>query len=170
MFVVAVLLRIWASAAFQGATKPQVRRPTALNLMPIVGESMVALVTPMDHNGDMDLGALRSLLEWHVECGTKAVVVLGTTGEASTLSKEERDNVLAETAKVVQGKLAIVVGTGTIDTMATIEMTKRAADSGADASLIVTPYYVKPTQHGMVRHFTTVAEAVDLPMLLYNVS
>lgn len=161
-----------ATAFYSPSHQHNLARPssTLLEASPhLIGESMVALVTPMSEDNKVDVGALRSLLEWHVECGTRAIVVLGTTGEASTLSPSERDTVLSETVSVVDGKAAVVVGTGTIDTAATIETTKRAAELGADSSLVVTPYYVKPTQHGLVKHFEAVASAVDLPMIVYNV-
>ncbi|KAJ8603815.1 hypothetical protein CTAYLR_000241 [Chrysophaeum taylorii] len=168
-----LLLLLFVAAAAFAPTTPSPptteRRRVAQSAMPVVGESIVALVTPMASDGTLDLGALRALLEWHIESGTAGVVVLGTTGEASTLTVAEREAVLAETAKVVEGKMPMVVGTGTIDTDATIDTTRRAAALGADASLVVTPYYVKPTQRGMVAHFSKIADAVDIPMLLYNV-
>ena len=140
-------------------------------LVPVIGESMVALVTPMkpETPNAVDHGALKSLLEWHLECGTKGIVALGTTGEASTLSNDEKVAVLETTMSVVQGKIPVVVGTGTIDTQATIDATMMAKDLGADASLVVTPYYVKPPQRALIKHFRTIADAVDLPMILYNV-
>ncbi len=137
--------------------------------MPIKKGSMVALVTPMKPDGAIDEAQLRALLQWHVASQTDGVVVLGTTGEASTLSFEERARVLDITAEEVKGKIPIVVGTGTIDPKTVVKLTKQAVDHGADASLVVTPYYVKPTQKGLVTHFGFVAEAVDLPCLLYNV-
>lgn len=137
--------------------------------MPIKRGSMVALVTPMKPDGAVDEEQLRTLLQWHVACQTDGVVVLGTTGEASTLSFEERARVLDITAEEIKGKIPIVVGTGTIDPRTVVKLTQQAVNHGADASLVVTPYYVKPTQKGLVSHFGYVAEAVDLPCLLYNV-
>jgi len=137
--------------------------------MPIEKGSMVALVTPMKPDGAVDEAQLRSLLQWHVACQTDGIVVLGTTGEASTLSFDERARVLDITAEEVKGKIPIVVGTGTIDPRMVVKLTQQARDHGADASLVVTPYYVKPTQKGLISHFGFVAEAVDLPCLLYNV-
>ena len=143
--------------------------PLAAALAPC-GGSNVALVTPMVAGSNaVDYGALRSLLEWHVECGTAGVVALGTTGEASTLSGEERDEVLRTAVDVCGGVVPVVAGTGTIDTERAIAMGRRAAELGADGTLVVTPYYVKPPQAALVAHFTAIADAVDLPMILYNV-
>ena len=137
--------------------------------MPLPAGSLVALVTPMKDDGTVDIPCLRKLLQWHVSEGTNGIVVLGTTGEASTLSDDERAEVLAATREEIGGKLPIIVGTGTISTTDTIAMTKQAKLFGADAALIVTPYYVKPTQAGLIKHFTTIADASDLPIVLYNV-
>ena len=143
--------------------------PLAAALAPC-GGSNVALVTPMVAGSNaVDYGALRSLLEWHVECGTAGVVALGTTGEASTLSGEERDGVLRTAVDVCGGVVPVVAGTGTIDTKGAIAMGRRAAELGADGTLVVTPYYVKPPQAALVAHFAAIADAVDLPMILYNV-
>eukprot|EP00633_Aureoumbra_lagunensis_P001377 CAMPEP_0197290810 /NCGR_PEP_ID=MMETSP0890-20130614/10225_1 /TAXON_ID=44058 ORGANISM="Aureoumbra lagunensis, Strain CCMP1510" /NCGR_SAMPLE_ID=MMETSP0890 /ASSEMBLY_ACC=CAM_ASM_000533 /LENGTH=299 /DNA_ID=CAMNT_0042763119 /DNA_START=59 /DNA_END=958 /DNA_ORIENTATION=- len=141
-----------------------------MGFMPISGGSLVALVTPMNPGTNaIDHGALKSLLEWHLESGTAGIVALGTTGEASTMTTEERAAVLKTTTDTIGGKMPLIVGTGTIDTGVTIETTKRAKDCGADASLVVTPYYVKPPQRALLAHFTAIANAVDLPMILYNV-
>jgi len=137
--------------------------------MPLPAGSLVALVTPMKDDGTVDIPCLRKLLQWHVSEGTNGIVVLGTTGEASTLCDDERAEVLAATREEIGGKLPIIVGTGTISTTDTIAMTKQAKLFGADAALIVTPYYVKPTQAGLIKHFTTIADASDLPIVLYNV-
>lgn len=137
--------------------------------IPVKPGSLVALVTPFTESGAIDEPALRALLEWHVESKTDGLVVLGTTGEASVMDMDERARVLEITAEVAKGKVPIVVGTGTINPKSVVKMTQQAADLGADASLVVTPYYVKPTPVGLVQHFTYVADAVDLPMVLYNV-
>lgn len=137
--------------------------------MPLPMGSLVALVTPMTADGVLDETGLRELLRWHKDEGTDGVVILGTTGEASTLTKQEKDQVMQITRDEVGGTLPIVVGTGTIDTQATIEATKNAKEHGADAALVVTPYYVKPSQTGLIQHFTTIANAVEIPILLYNV-
>ena len=139
------------------------------SIMPLPAGSMVALVTPMKEDGSLDEDALREVLNWHKDEGTNGIVILGTTGEASTLSKEEKDTVMKITREEVGGILPIVVGTGTIDTQATITNTLQAKANGADAALIVTPYYVKPSQNGLLQHFTSIADATDFPIILYNV-
>ena len=131
--------------------------------------SYVALVTPMDAANAVDYGALRKLLEWHVASGTDGVVALGTTGEASTLDAAERDRVLETCVDACRGRVPVVAGTGAIDTRAVVAMGRRAKALGADGTLVVTPYYVKPPQRALEAHFLAVAEAVDLPMVLYNV-
>lgn len=131
--------------------------------------SLVALVTPMTPSGDLDLDSLRGLLRWHVEAGTDGMVALGTTGESSVLTFDERARVLDVCVEELKGKMPLMVGTGTIDADAVIKMNQQALDAGADSCLVVTPYYTKPTQRGLVEWFTKVADAVDLPLLLYNV-
>jgi len=137
--------------------------------MPIPAGSLVALATPMTEDNKVDIPVLRELLQWHKAEGTNGVVILGTTGEASTLSELEKDEVMAATREEIGGSMPIVVGTGTISTTGTIAATARAKLFGADAALIVTPYYVKPSQAGLLSHFTEIADAVDLPIILYNV-
>ena len=112
---------------------------------------------------------MRNLLEWHVASGTDGVVALGTTGEASTLDAAERDKVLETCVDACRGRVPVVAGTGAIDTRAVVAMGRRAKALGADGTLVVTPYYVKPPQRALEAHFLAVAEAVDLPMVLYNV-
>ena len=131
--------------------------------------TLVALVTPMTASGGVDIPGLRELLQWHKAEGTDGVVILGTTGEASGLSDLEKGEVMAATREELGGKLPIIVGTGTISTTATIEATKQAKLFGADAVLVVTPYYVKPSQAGLLHHFTQIADASELPLILYNV-
>ena len=114
--------------------------------MPLPAGSLVALTTPMKENGDVDIPTLRKLLQWHKKEGTNGIVILGTTGEASCLNDDEKAEIMAVTREEVGGELPIVVGTGTISTPATIAATKKAQLFGADAALIVTPYYVKPSQ------------------------
>merc|ERR1719310_405317 len=123
----------------------------------------------MREDGAVDVDALRSVLRWHVEQGTDGVVILGTTGEASTLTDSERSEIMAVTREEIGGKIPIIVGTGTISTEATIAATKQAKLFGADAALVVTPYYVKPSQAGLLAHFTRIADSCDLPLVLYNV-
>lgn len=137
--------------------------------MPLPAGSLVALATPMKENGDVDIPTLRKLLQWHKEEGTSGIVILGTTGEASCLNDDEKAEIMAATREEVGGELPIIVGTGTISTPATIAATKKAQLFGADAALVVTPYYVKPSQAGLLSHFTQIADAVDIPIVLYNV-
>ncbi len=128
----------------------------------------VAIVTPFK-NGKLDKKALRGLVEFQIRNGTKAIVPCGTTGEASTLSNEEHEAVIDIVIETVKGRVPVIAGTGSNNTSEAIELTKYAKKAGADASLVVTPYYNKPTQEGLYRHYRTLAEAVDLPMVLYNV-
>jgi len=137
--------------------------------MPLPAGSLVALVTPMTEGGDVDIPTLRELLRWHVEQGTDGVVILGTTGEAATLTNAEKEEVMATTREEIGGKLPFIVGTGTISTSSTIAATRQAKLFGADGALVVTPYYVKPSQSGLISHFTQIADAVELPLILYNV-
>jgi 4-hydroxy-tetrahydrodipicolinate synthase len=131
--------------------------------------SVVALVTPMKLDGSIDHSRLRELLSWHVKEGTDGAIVLGTTGEASTISFEERRDVIQTALSEVKNAFPIIVGTGAIDPSSTISMTKQAFELGADASLIITPQYVKPPQRALIQHYTQVAQAVpNLPMILYN--
>lgn len=131
--------------------------------------SLVALVTPMHENGDVDWEALDRLIEWHLECGTHGIVPVGTTGESATLNVSEHTAVIERTMKRVDGRIPVVAGTGANATAEAIELTRHAKDIGVDACLLVTPYYNKPTQEGLYRHYCAIAEAVDIPMVLYNV-
>lgn len=158
------------TTTFSGtALRMMVKGDTTNSIMPLPKGSLVALVTPMTSEGALDQDALRSILQWHKKEGTNGIVILGTTGEASTLTKEEKDLVMTITREEVGGVLPIIVGTGTIDTQQTIAATRVAKANGADAALVVTPYYVKPTQAGLLQHFTTIANAAELPLILYNV-
>jgi len=136
--------------------------------VPLGNGSYVALVTPMQESGAVDLALLRSSLQWHVESGTDGLCILGTTGEASTLSMKEREDVLKVAVEEVKGTIPILVGTGTINPDSVKEQTLQAIDLGCDAALVVTPYYVKPPQRALVKHFHTVAD-LGLPVMLYNV-
>lgn len=131
--------------------------------------SIVALVTPMNQAGEIDFGALRELIDWHIESGTHGIVPVGTTGESATLSDQEQAAVIEATVKHVAGKVPVIAGTGANATAKTLTLTQTAQRLGADACLIVTPYYNKPTQEGLYQHYCTVADAVDLPIVLYNV-
>ncbi|MDA8361621.1 MAG: 4-hydroxy-tetrahydrodipicolinate synthase [Gammaproteobacteria bacterium] len=131
--------------------------------------SMVALVTPMRDDGAVDFAALDRLVDFHLESGTHAIVAVGTTGEASTLDVDEHIGVVEAVVRRVHGRIPVIAGTGANATREAIDLTRRATDVGADACLLVTPYYNKPTQEGLYQHFRAVAEATSVPILLYNV-
>lgn len=132
--------------------------------------SIVALVTPMVPDSlDVDWDALERLIEWHIEQGTHAIVAVGTTGESATLSVEEHSRVIKATVDIAKGRLPIIAGTGANCTREAIELTEAAKKAGADACLLVTPYYNKPTQEGLYQHYKTIAQAVDIEQILYNV-
>jgi len=131
--------------------------------------SMVALVTPMNEDGSLDVPALRRLIDFHVENGTDAIVAVGTTGESPTLDMEEHCEVIRLTVEQARGRVPVIAGTGANSTTEAIELTRCAQKAGADACLLVTPYYNKPTQEGLYLHHKAVAEAVPVPQILYNV-
>jgi 4-hydroxy-tetrahydrodipicolinate synthase len=131
--------------------------------------SLVALVTPMREDGSIDYEALERLVERQVLAGTAAIVSVGTTGESSTLSVAEHTDVIRRTIDVVAGRVPVIAGTGANNTEEAIHLTESAAAAGADGALLVTPYYNKPPQEGLYRHFRKIAEAVDIPQYLYNV-
>lgn len=131
--------------------------------------SMVALVTPMHEDGTLDFDTLDALVDWHVAAGTSAIVAVGTTGESATLDVEEHCAVIKRVVDKVAGRIAVIAGTGANSTTEAIELTESAHRVGADACLTVTPYYNKPTQEGLYLHHKTIAEAVDIPNILYNV-
>ncbi len=131
--------------------------------------SIVALVTPMHADGAVDWEALRRLVDWHVEQGTHGIVATGTTGESATLGFEEHDLVIKEIVSAARGRLPVIAGTGANNTDEAIRLTRDAKEDGADACLLVTPYYNKPTQEGLYQHFLAIARAVDIPQVLYNV-
>lgn len=131
--------------------------------------SIVAIVTPMYEDGSVDWKSLEKLVEWHIQQGTHSIVAVGTTGEASTLSMEEHTQVIKEVIRVANKRIPIIAGTGANSTREAIELTKAAKELGADAALLVTPYYNKPTQEGLYQHYKAIAEAVDIPQILYNV-
>lgn len=131
--------------------------------------SIVAIVTPMQEDGSLDYASLRSLIDWHVAEGTDGIVIVGTTGESPTVTVEEHCELIRVAVEQSAKRIPIIAGTGGNSTAEAIELTAFAKQVGADASLQVVPYYNKPTQEGMYRHFRTIAEAVDLPVLLYNV-
>lgn len=131
--------------------------------------SMVALVTPMHADGAIDWDALDALVDWHIEQGTNAIVAVGTTGESATLSVEEHKRVIEATVRRSSGRCPIIAGTGANSTAEAIELTEAAKHAGADACLLVVPYYNKPTQEGLYLHHKAISEAVDIPQILYNV-
>ncbi|MBH1969930.1 4-hydroxy-tetrahydrodipicolinate synthase [Moraxellaceae bacterium AER2_44_116] len=131
--------------------------------------SLVALVTPMHTNGEIDWSALKSLVEWHVAEGTHGIVAVGTTGESATLTVDEHCAVIKSVIETVNGRIPVIAGTGANSTREAIELTRLAKEAGADACLLVTPYYNKPTQEGLYQHYKAVAEAVAIPQILYNV-
>jgi 4-hydroxy-tetrahydrodipicolinate synthase len=131
--------------------------------------SIPAIVTPMFEDGALDLPAFRQLIDWHVAEGTDALVVVGTSGESATLSVDEHILMIKTAVEHAAGRMPIIAGAGGNSTVEAIELTKQAKDLGADATLQVVPYYNKPTQEGIYRHFSKIAESVDLPVILYNV-
>ena len=131
--------------------------------------SLVAIVTPMQADGSLDFAALKRLIDWHVESGTAAIVIVGTTGESPTVDVDEHASLIKTTVDHVAGRIKVIAGTGANSTQEAINLSRYAESVGADASLSVVPYYNKPTQEGLYQHFKTIAEAVDLPMVLYNV-
>lgn len=137
-------------------------------MKPILG-SIVALVTPMNEDGSIDYPALRRLIDWHVEAGTACVGVVGTTGESPTVSMEENREVIRVAVEHAKGRVPILAGTGANSTAEAIELSRYAKSVGADCTLSVVPYYNKPSQEGIYQHFKAIAEAVDIPMMLYNV-
>lgn len=132
------------------------------------GGSVVALVTPMKADKSIDYGRLVDLLTWHMQEGSDGAVVLGTTGEGSMISFVERAEIIKTAVKTVKGAFPVIIGTGTIETSKVIELTRQAKDLGADASLVITPYYVKPPQRALVSHYTSIVDAVTLPLIAYN--
>ena len=137
-------------------------------MTPITG-SIVALVTPMHDDGSVDYPALRKLIDWHIAEGTDCIGVVGTTGESPTLSVQEHHEVIRVAVEQAKGRVPVMAGCGANSTAEAIELAKYAKKTGADCQLQVVPYYNKPTQEGQYRHFRAIAEAVDLPMVLYNV-
>jgi len=131
--------------------------------------SMVALVTPMDQDGNIDELSLRNLIDYHVDNQTDAIVAVGTTGESATLNHDEHCRVIRITVEQAAGRIPVIAGTGSNSTDEAIEYTNCAKNVGADACLLVTPYYNKPTQEGLYQHYKKIAEAVNIPQLLYNV-
>ncbi|MFW2404461.1 MAG: 4-hydroxy-tetrahydrodipicolinate synthase [Gammaproteobacteria bacterium] len=131
--------------------------------------SLVALVTPMGDDGQIDYACLERLIDWHAEAGTAALVIAGTTGESATLTKSEHADVICRSVEMAGGRIPVIAGTGSNSTQQTIELSQKVGKSAIAGYLMVTPYYNKPTQEGLFRHFTAIADAVDEPVMLYNV-
>ncbi len=131
--------------------------------------SVVALVTPFDDDDNIDYAALERLIEFHVEKGSDGLVIAGTTGESATLTRDEHAELIRRAAELARGRLPVIAGTGSNSTAQTIDLSRAVADAAIDGYLIVVPYYNKPTQEGLYRHFTAIADAVDKPLVLYNV-
>lgn len=131
--------------------------------------SLVAIVTPMQADGSLDFPRLKALIDWHVDSGTAGIVIVGTTGESPTVNVEEHAALIKATVEYCAGRVPVIAGTGANSTAEAIELSRYAHSVGADYSLSVVPYYNKPTQEGLYQHFKAVAEAVELPLILYNV-
>ena len=131
--------------------------------------SIVAIVTPMHADGSLDYPGLNKLIDWHIAEGTDGIVIVGTTGESATVNVEEHCSLIKAAVQHTNGRIPIIAGTGGNSTAEAIELTRYAKQAGADAALLVVPYYNRPTQEGMYQHFKAIAVAVDLPVILYNV-
>jgi 4-hydroxy-tetrahydrodipicolinate synthase len=131
--------------------------------------SFVALITPMQPDGAVDLDAFAKFVEWQIGQGTHGIVPVGTTGESPTLTHDEHRQVVETAVKVAAGRVKVIAGAGSNSTAEAVELTRHAKQAGADAALVVTPYYNKPTQEGMVLHYSAIADAVDLPIIIYNI-
>lgn len=131
--------------------------------------SLVAIVTPMRTTGEIDFACLRKLVDWHIENSTDGIVVTGTTGEAATLELNERLEVIKTVVEQTAKRIPVIAGTGSNSTQQTIQLTRNAMEIGVDACLLVTPYYNRPTQEGLYLHYRTVADAVPIPQILYNI-
>ncbi len=129
----------------------------------------VAIVTPMQDNGDVNYDKLEELVNFHIDNGTDSIIICGTTGESATLSMEEHRKVIAETVRFAKGRIPIIAGTGSNATETAVQLSKEAEEDGADALLIVTPYYNKATQSGLIKHYSTIADETKLPIIVYSV-
>ena len=137
--------------------------------MTTITGSIVAIITPMHEDGSLDLPGLRRLVDYHIQEGTDAIVAVGTTGESPTVNVEEHHEIVRTVIEQAAGRIPVIAGTGANSTSEAVEMNRFAQAAGADATLSVVPYYNKPTQEGLYRHFRTIAEAADIPVILYNV-
>ena len=131
--------------------------------------SLVALVTPFDGNNQVDFASLKSLIDFHVEAGSDGLVIAGTTGESATLSRTEHIDLIVRAVEISDGRLPVIAGTGSNSTAQTVDLSRAVVDTGIAALLVVVPYYNKPVQEGIYQHFTAVADAVEKPIMLYNV-
>ena len=138
-------------------------------MMQALKGSLVALVTPMEEGGDVDYNSLEKLVDWHIQEGTNGIVSVGTTGESATLDVEEHLNVIKHTVEYVNSRIPVIAGTGANSTSEAIELTEESKKLGADYALLVTPYYNKPNQNGLINHYTKIADEVDIPQILYHV-
>src|ERR1700721_399801 len=131
--------------------------------------SLVALITPMRPDGSVDEKAYADFVDWQIKEGTHALVPVGTTGESPTLSHDEHKRVVEITVEVAKGRVPVIAGAGSNSTSEAIDLARHAKKAGADAVLVVTPYYNKPTQEGMFLHYTAIADAVEIPLIIYNI-
>ena len=138
-------------------------------MMQALKGSLVALVTPMEEGGEVDYESLEKLIDWHINQGTNGIVSVGTTGESATLDVDEHVQVIKHTVEHVNSRVPVIAGTGANSTSEALELTQESKQNGADFALIVTPYYNKPTQKGLISHYTKLANEVDIPQILYNV-
>lgn len=136
--------------------------------MSIFQGSAVAIVTPFNENG-INFESLKNLLEWHVKEGTDAIVICGTTGEATTMTEKEKKDAIKFTVDVINKRIPVIAGTGSNNTAAAISMSKYAESVGVDGLLVITPYYNKTTQNGLIKHFKAINDEVNTPIVLYNV-
>jgi 4-hydroxy-tetrahydrodipicolinate synthase len=155
-------------ALARGAPASHIRRPPAGNAAMFKG-SLVALITPMTQDGKLDERAFQDFVAWQVAEGTQGLIPVGTTGESPTLSHEEHQRVVELCIEAAGGRVPVIAGAGSNSTAEAVALARHAKEAGADAALVVTPYYNKPTQEGMYLHFKTIADSVDLPIIIYNI-
>jgi 4-hydroxy-tetrahydrodipicolinate synthase len=155
-------------ALARGAPASHIRRPPAGNAAMFKG-SLAALITPMTQDGKLDERAFQDFVAWQVAEGTQGLIPVGTTGESPTLSHEEHQRVVELCIEAAGGRVPVIAGAGSNSTAEAVALARHAKEAGADAALVVTPYYNKPTQEGMYLHFKTIADSVDLPIIIYNI-
>jgi 4-hydroxy-tetrahydrodipicolinate synthase len=131
--------------------------------------SIAPIVTPFDKNDEVDYKTLEDLINWHIESGSHGISVTGTTGEPSSLTLQEREKVMETAVKTVKGRVPVVPGTGSTNHAETLHLTKLAQEMGADAAMVIVPYYNRPSQHALYKHFKTIADSVDIPIIIYNI-